>query len=68
MNRTMNKNNTTYDLFPRSHKDLTPSEFLRITPEEKRNIKSVRIVAPRLGSDSFGKIRIELATPEYVVK
>lgn len=64
----MKQTGTTFDLFPKTHKDVTPREFLRLANADRSNIKSTRIIAPRIGSRNFGRIRIEFKSPEYSVK
>ena len=59
---------TTFDLFPKTHKDVTPREFLKLSAAERRNIKTSRILAPRLGSRNFGKIRVEYNSPVFCAK
>ena len=61
----MNKTNESFDLFPLSHKDISPQEFLAI--RDRTNIKSVEIVPPQIGKNHFGKIRIEFKIPLYNV-
>ena len=50
---------------PKFSEVVTPREFLKITKKQESNIKSVKIIPPRLGGSNFGKIRIEYITPIF---
>lgn len=41
---------------------VSPSEFLRIP---KSDIKSARVIPPKLGSKSLGKVRVEYKHTKY---
>ncbi len=64
----MNKSDKQFNLFPVSHKDISPQEFLTMREVEKANIKSIEIIPPKIGKNDFGKIRVELKTPLYDVR
>ena len=48
-------------------KYITAKEYLQLTEKDKRNIKDISIVTPKLGSNSFGNFKVELKSPEYKV-
>lgn len=43
--------------------ELAPGAFLRLIKSEPGAIKRARVMAPRLGSRSFGRIKVEYVTP-----
>ncbi len=45
--------------------EITPKEFMNLSEKDKKNIKKIEIVPPKLGRADFGKIRINLKTPIY---
>jgi len=54
------------DLFPLYDRILSAEDFLKLTPEEKRDIESVRIILPQLGKKGFGRFKIRTKKPSYV--
>jgi hypothetical protein len=55
------------DLIPSRKKTVSPSDFLKMTEAEKRNVKSAKFVPPNVGSKSFGSFVIILKTPVYSI-
>jgi hypothetical protein len=47
---------------------ISAKDFVEMTPQRKAEIKSARIEPPKLGSKSFGGIRVEYKSPKYVVR
>lgn len=48
----------TLDIRPVTEQELTPEEFLKLMKNNRSAVKSSKIVAPRLGEQGFGKIRV----------
>lgn len=46
-----------------SEETLTPEEYLRLSEQDKINIKSLEIVPPKLGQGSFGCIKVYYRYP-----
>jgi len=46
---------------------LSSEKYLALSAKERANIFRVRIVAPVLGSEDFGKIRVDYKTPVYKI-
>ena len=46
---------------------LSPEEYLLQSQQDRNNIDSVDIVIPKLGSKSFGGLRVHYTTPVYEV-
>ncbi|KRG65193.1 hypothetical protein ABB26_05150 [Stenotrophomonas humi] len=57
----------TLDARPVTLEVLSASDFVSLTAEQKRGIKVVEIVAPRLGEKNFGGVRIKHDSPIYKV-
>ena len=55
----------TISVYPKTRRILTPLEFLKLSPDERAKLKSVRIIPPRLGEWDFGKIVVEYRHPIY---
>lgn len=47
---------------------LTPERFIELYEQGLQDIKSVRVIPPKLGSFGFGKIVIRRKTPVYTAK
>jgi hypothetical protein len=65
MTRNRGENMRTVMLGAATQRVLSPKEFLNLTEAERENIRSVRIIPPRVGKRSMGKIAILLRTPVY---
>lgn len=48
-----------------THKKVSPREFVHIYEEQRENIKSTKIIPPKMGQYSMGKIEITLKHPVY---
>lgn len=48
--------------------DLSPREYLDLSPSAKANIVDTRIVPTQLGSSEFGKIHVNYRDPIYKVR
>lgn len=46
---------------------LTPSEYAKLSEDDRENIKSVQIIPPKLGDNHFGKIKIVRKHPVFAV-
>ena len=46
---------------------LSPKEYLEALKKQRDNISSTHIEIARMGSNDFGKLRIEYNTPVYKV-
>lgn len=44
---------------------MPAKKFLDLSPERKADIKSVRIVSPKLGKPGFGYVEVTYKTPRY---
>jgi hypothetical protein len=55
----------TIDLQPVWVERTSPGRFLEVYQKDPENIDAIRIVAPRLGSKSFGSIMIKYKSPVY---
>ena len=53
------------ELTPQKKRNISPTDFLSLSREEKRNIKACRFVPPSIGSDDFGYFDILLKYPTY---
>ena len=53
------------DLFPLHDRILSAGDFLKLTPEEKRDIESVQVLLPKLGKKGFGRFKIRTKKPFY---
>jgi hypothetical protein len=58
----------TLDLESVEKEKMPPERFLKLSKEERANIKSVEIVPPALGSKGFGTLLVEKKVPTYKVK
>ncbi|MCX7049060.1 MAG: hypothetical protein NTX50_26695 [Candidatus Sumerlaeota bacterium] len=58
----------TIELRPKEFIDLDPAEFLRRFEKKRRKFSNFRIIAPKIGSSGFGKIRAKLKVPIYCVE
>lgn len=47
---------------------LSPKEFLKLSPSEKKNIASSKIIPPKLGQNDFGSIEVFYKDPIYHVE
>ncbi len=52
---------------PRRRVKLTPKAYLRLTPEERANITSIRLIPPDLGRRDFGGLDVIYRRPVYHV-
>lgn len=48
-----------------SRQVLTPEEFLRLSDEERANLRATRVVPPQLGEAGFGYIEVQFKIPVY---
>ena len=64
----MDRFGTPFDPFPHTHMDMSPRDFLAMSDERRRDIRSVDILPPRLGEGEFGRFRVEFNTPIYGVE
>jgi hypothetical protein len=62
----------TIEITPQRTERLTVEKFLRLTPEQRRKLKTISILAPRLDDsrsigqgDDFGSILVERTEPLY---
>jgi hypothetical protein len=53
------------DLSPQTRRVISFGQFLRMTPEQKHAIRSVRILPPKLGRGGFGSMLIEYRRPVF---
>lgn len=54
---------TTINMSLRDRKAITVERFLQLSPTERAEIKESRIIPPRLGDNSFGKIEVLYKLP-----
>lgn len=47
---------------------ISPSEYLSIRKNNYLSIKKAKILAPKIGSNDFGKMEIIYNTPKYVAE
>ena len=52
---------------PVSRECLTPKQYINLTKHQRGLIKSVELVAPRLGEKGFGAIAVRYKKPVYAV-
>lgn len=55
------------DLIPRKVRRVSAGGFLKLSKQEKLNIKSCRFDPPSFGSGDFGKFTLTLKTPFYSI-
>jgi len=55
----------TINTLRKDNKFVSPGDFINMSESEKSNIKTVKIVPPRLGSNDFGKLKITYKIPVY---
>ncbi|KAF0844355.1 hypothetical protein FNL37_1799 [Methylovorus glucosotrophus] len=53
------------DFTARTSKTLSPAEYITFSANSRNQIKRVKFVAPKLGSEGFGKFEVELSSPVY---
>lgn len=53
---------TTYKDSYQVSKNLTPSEFLNLSEEEKSQIENLEISTPKLGSSSMGTFKVTFSS------
>ena len=46
---------------------LSPKDFVKLSDEDRSNIKNIQIIPPKLGCGHFGKIKITRKNPVYAV-
>ncbi len=60
---------TTIEALKLDTEDLELEEYMALTESQRANIKSIKIVPPRLSGfqldDDFGKIKVKYKTPMY---
>lgn len=52
-------------LKPIKNKRITPERFMRLTEKEKKNIKEIHFIPPKLGDKNFGSFRLTYKRPIY---
>ena len=57
-----------YDMFLEKEEVISPSEYLNLTEEQRKEIEDIRIVPPKIGSGSFGMFRVIRKFPAYRVR
>lgn len=55
------------DMVPRTREILTADEYLVVARQSAEEIRSVRFVLPRIGSNSFGSFEVEFKRPRFVM-
>ena len=58
----------TYDAFRTHKKVLSPREFIALTDDQRRNIKTTIIKVGSLGDKDFGSIEVEFDSAVFAVK
>ena len=64
----MKTKNQILDARPVYAETLSSKEFVGLKDADRLRIKRVQIVAPKLGSKSFGGVKVEYKTPIYKVR
>jgi len=59
----MKRKPLTLDTMPVSRETMEASKFLQLVNENPALIKSSRVVVPKLGDRSFGKVMVEYSRP-----
>lgn len=50
-----------------SEETITPGHYVKLSAKDKAKIKSVEIVAPKLGDSHFGRILVRYKSPIYKI-
>ena len=66
-NSLRNQDVTVLDARPVSVEMLSPTQYVALSDAERAKIRVVDIVAPRLGSNSFGGVLVRHSSPVYKV-
>ncbi|QMV65190.1 hypothetical protein VUJ49_09085 [Pseudomonas berkeleyensis] len=48
-------------------RQMSPEQYLEFTESHSDEVKNVRFVPPRIGSEGFGVFEVETRTPQYEV-
>ena len=57
----------TYDMLSDKEDVISPSEYLKLTKEQKAEIEDIQIVSPKIGRGNFGMFRVIRKFPVYRV-
>ncbi|MCJ1952427.1 hypothetical protein MUB13_26585 [Pseudomonas aeruginosa] len=61
------KEKFTFDAIPTNRRSFTAEEFVHLSKKERDDIKSVRFIPPKIGSEGFGSFDVELGTAWFEV-
>jgi hypothetical protein len=50
-------------IMPFAEKRVSPQDYRRVAKQQRRNIKCVEIVPPKLGTAGFGGLLVRFKTP-----